>query len=346
MADWDQVERLRAVMLTAIAKAGTWNHWRRNHPDVQMDLSEAHLVGDQLVAADLHSANLRKVDFRQVNLNHANLKNADLTDAALIWTTLVGADLQGANLCNAQLTATQFYGCNLHRADLSGAILHSTVFANVDLRDVIGLETCHHAGPSVLDHRTLSRSGRLPLAFLRGCGLPDNLIDYLASLMGAAAFEYYSCFISYSTEDEDCAERLYADLQNKGVRCWFAPHNIQAGKKIHEQIDEAIRIYDCLLLILSEHSMNSEWVKTEIAHARQKELNEQRRVLFPISVVPFESIKTWKNFDDDTGKDSAREIREYLIPDFSDWKNHDSYRKAFELLLRDLKAEKPSGAGA
>jgi hypothetical protein len=52
------------------------------------------------------------------------------------------------------------------------------------------------------------------------------------------------------------------------VRCWFAPHDVQGGKKLHEQIDQAIRIYDKLLLILSEDSMNSEWVKTEIANAR------------------------------------------------------------------------------
>jgi len=85
--------------------------------------------------------------------------------------------------------------------------------------------------------------------------------------------------------------------------------------------------------------MDSEWVKTEIAHARQKELNAKRRVLFPISLVPFEEIKAWKNFDADTGKDSAKEIREYFIPDFTEWKQHDSYSKAFERLLRDLKAE-------
>ena len=39
--------------------------------------------------------------------------------------------------------------------------------------------------------------------------------------------------------------------------CWFAPHDIQGGRKIHEQIDEAIRVYDKLLLILSDASMNS-----------------------------------------------------------------------------------------
>jgi hypothetical protein len=52
----------------------------------------------------------------------------------------------------------------------------------------------------------------------------------------------------------------------RGVRCWFAPHDIQGGRKIHEQIGAAIRVYDKLLLILSDASMNNSWVKTEIAN--------------------------------------------------------------------------------
>lgn len=47
-----------------------------------------------------------------------------------------------------------------------------------------------------------------------------------------------------------------------------------------------------------------------------------------------------RNFEPaDSGKDYAREIREYFIPDFSNWKDHDSYRVAFKRLLGDLKAE-------
>jgi hypothetical protein len=38
--------------------------------------------------------------------------------------------------------------------------------------------------------------------------------------------------------------------------------------------------------------------------------------MFPITLVPFEEIKSWKAFDADSGEDSAREIREYFIPDF------------------------------
>jgi hypothetical protein len=80
----------------------------------------------------------------------------------------------------------------------------------------------------------------LPQVFLRGCGLPDSLIEYLPSLLNQA-IRFYSCFISYSTQDQEFADLLHCDLQNKGVRCWFAPHDIAGGKKIHEQIDSAIR---------------------------------------------------------------------------------------------------------
>ena len=51
----------------------------------------------------------------------------------------------------------------------------------------------------------------------------------------------------------------------------------------------------------------------------------------------------WESFDADTGKDLAREIREYFIPDFSNWTDQESYRKAFDQLLRDLRAEKRHG---
>jgi Pentapeptide repeats (8 copies) len=46
----------------------------------------------------------------------------------------------------------------------------------------------------------------------------------------------------------------------------------------------------------------------------------------------------YETFDGDTGKDSAREIREYFIPDFANWKDHDSYQRDFEKLVKDLKS--------
>jgi hypothetical protein len=168
--------------------------------------------------------------------------------------------------------------------------------------------------------------------------VPDVLIEYLPSLSGTP-IEFYSLFISYSAHDQEFAERLHADLQAKGVRCWFAPHDLQGGKKLHEQIDQAIRLHEKLLLILSSASMQSAWVDTEISKARRRELKEKKQVLFPISLCAYEELRDWERFDADTGKDSAREIREYFIPDFSNWKDHDAYKTAFDRLLHDLKAE-------
>ncbi len=88
--------------------------------------------------------------------------------------------------------------------------------------------------------------------------------------------------------------------------------------------------------------MDSEWVKTEISKARKREIREQRRVLFPIRLVDFDTLRDWECFDADTGKDSAKEIREYFIPDFSNWKDPDSYRVAFDRMLRDLKTDPPA----
>ena len=175
-------------------------------------------------------------------------------------------------------------------------------------------------------------------------GIPKEFIKYMHSLAAGDAIPYYSCFISYSTKDQEFADRLYADLHANGVHCWFAPSDIKGGRKLHEQIPEAIRLYDKLLLLLSENSMNSEWVKTEIYHARQDEIRNKKRKLFPIGLVPFTKIREWEAFDADVGKDMAREVREYFIPDFSNWKDYDSYQRAFDRLLRDLKADESPAA--
>jgi integrase len=55
-----------------------------------------------------------------------------------------------------------------------------------------------------------------------------------------------------------------------------------AGRKIREQIDEAIHVYDKLLLVLSPHSIGSEWVRHEIRRARGAEVRESR----PVRPVP------------------------------------------------------------
>src|SRR5271157_4181593 len=224
-----------------------WNKWRKEHRDITPGLNMADLRKARLIGADLSEANLIRVD----------LSGAYLSEADLRWANLRNADL--------------------NRADFTGAAAWWTEFADVDLSVAKGLETIQHGGPSSIGIDTIYKSrGKIPEVFLRGCGVPDEFIAYIGSMVGRP-IEFYSCFISYSTRDQEFAERLHADLQAKGVRCWFAPHDVKGGRKLHEQIDEAIRVHDKLLLILAEHSMSSEWVRTEIAKARKREVKDGKR---------------------------------------------------------------------
>ena len=342
-----------------------WNQWRSQNEGIRPDLTQADFHKMNLQTADLSDTNLREANLSEANLastdfSRADLTNVNLTEAYLWGATLTRAILTGASLARAELIHTTFAGAilsdtdllgayflhtTLVRADFSGAGLSETVFINTDLTDVRGLESCIHLGPSVLDHRTLAKSGPLPLAFLRGCGLPEALIEYLPSILGEP-FQFYSCFISYSSADEAFCRRLHGRLQDTGLRVWFAPHDIQGGRKLHEQIDQAIRVYDKLLLVLSPHSMQSPWVEFEIRRARRREVAEQRRLLFPVRLVDYEAIKTWECFDADTAKDLATEIREYYIPDFTAWKDHDAFEVAVGRLLRDLKVAERQPEGS
>jgi uncharacterized protein YjbI with pentapeptide repeats len=333
-----------------------WNDWRTANREIIPDLREANLNGAFLTGAllgraDLRWANLIGANLRRAFLAEANLSGVHITGANLGEADLSGADLSSANLVEAnlrrtRLTRTNLRGSALNGADLTEATVGWTILAENDLSDVRGLATMRHIGPSTIGIDTVYRSqGKIPLAFLRGAGVPENLIEYIPSLVAPGAIQFYSCFISYSSKNQEFADRLYADLQNKGVRCWFAPQNLRPGKKLKEQIDNAIQMHERLLLILSTDSINSSWVKTEIIEARKREIKENRRVLFPVSIVPFSALKAWEFFDADEGKDLAKEIREYYMPpDFSDWENHKSYTKGLGKLLDGLRAESPEAA--
>jgi hypothetical protein len=124
-------------------------------------------------------------------------------------------------------------------------------------------------GPSDFSIDTIYKSeGEIPESFLLGCGVPDSFIAQIPALIGALQpIQFYSCFISYSTKDEEFVTRLHERMRAEKLRVWFAPEDIQGGKKLYEQVERAIQVHDRLLLVLSESSIHSEWVTTEIRNA-------------------------------------------------------------------------------
>lgn len=346
-----------------------WNRWRVENPHETTDLSGANLSGLNLeniylCGADLHSSNLSNTRLGEADLGpwEYELEPAAFVATNLASSDLEGADLKGANLSHAYMAYANLRETNLEGADLSSANLHDanlsravliradlsltdledtifeeaeigwgTIFAHTDLSKARGLESIIHHYYSTIDINTIYYSrGNIPEVFLQGCGLPEDFIIYARSLI-TKAIDFYSCFISYSSKDEDFATCLHADLQSKGVRVWFAPHDMRVGAKLRPTIDESIKVYDKLLLVLSGNSVGSQWVEQEVETALAKEREQEREVLFPVRLDDVVlGIQTgWPALI----KNSRH------VGDFTHWKRHDSYKEAFERLLRDLKAE-------
>lgn len=138
-------------------------------------------------------------------------------------------------------------------------------------------------------------------------------------------------FMSYSSQDQEFADRLHTDLQRNGVRCWYAPYDMKTGDEIRSRIDESILSYEKLLVILSEYSLASFWVKDEVEAAYAKENRQRSLVLFPIRLDQEieEAHQAW----------AVKLLQQRHITNFTGWKYHDLYQKACEKLLRDLNRE-------
>jgi hypothetical protein len=344
------IETAIALLRSGLEGVRTWNQWRIENKEGIPNLHKARLSGTNLRGVnlrkvDLSNAELEGADLREAILFGTDLRFANLKDAKLGLADLSSADLSHADLRGAHLSLVNFHDVVMTNADLEGAHVMGTIWASLDLSQVKNLSKLRHWASSTVGIDTILKSGGLPDDFLSGCGVPAHFIDDLnlfARSQPPSGFN--SCFISFSHEDDEFAERLYGRMKQKGLHVWCALYNMRSSRKIIDQIKEAIRRHDKLVLVLSETSMNSSWVATEILKARQREAKEGRQMLFPIRIVPFDLIKEWECFDADSGMDIAREIRQYHIPDFSEWRVHDKFEAAFQRLFPDLNSPADTAA--
>ncbi len=300
------------------------------------DLTGADLRGADLRCADLVEANLRRAylsgaDLRRVNLRSTDLRRSDLVVADLSGSDLRGADLRGADLRHADLRRVILERANLEETDMWGAIVGWTVFGDVDLSGVRNLETVIHLGPSTIGIDTIYRSkGRIPEVFLRRAGVPEEFVGHLPAII-SEHFQSDTCLIAYAAADEEIARRLQTHLQSKGLRCWLAPKDMELDKRIRQSIDPTIRLHDKLLLILSQHSTESEWVEAVVEIALEEEQVRDQTMLFPIVLDDsvMETEKLW-----------AEQVRRAgQISDFRCSEDSDAYQEAFARLAGYLEKE-------
>jgi len=71
-------------------------------------------------------------------------------------------------------------------------------------------------------------------------------------------------FISYSTKDSCIAEKIDSNLRQRGLHVFLGHQTIAMGPKWTDQIENAARDCEVAVLIVSEDSRNSDWVRYEI----------------------------------------------------------------------------------
>ncbi len=117
-------------------------------------------------------------------------------------------------------------------------------------------------------------------------------------------------FISYARSDREKIRLLAETLQQEGLSIWWDPE-IPPGKSFDEVIEDAIDKANCIIVLWSESSVRSDWVKTEAAEGKR------RNILIPIMLnevkIPLEfrriqtaNLMNWK------GERTSREYQKML----------------------------------
>ena len=140
--------------------------------------------------------------------------------------------------------------------------------------------------------------------------------------------ESRSCFISYSSKDAEFVERLRKDLEAGGIGCWIDKEDLRIGDKLRVAIDKAICACGSLVLVLSEHSIQSDWVEQEVETALEMAREQKRPVLVPIRLdTTVMAAKTgWP----------AVIRRSRHIGDCTNWRDPSAYQEAMHHLLSCL----------
>lgn len=314
------------------------------------DLGEANLRGADLSEADLRGADLGRANLTDANFGRADLSGADLSRAyflaailsetdlskanlhyANFWgANLTWANLTGANLTGADLYQTVFRNTIVLEANFGSAVLGGTVFANCDLSDAINLGTVLHNFPSTIGIDTILRSsGNIPEEFLRGAGVPEEIIRGLPRLIGE--IQYHSCFIAYGEPDKTFAEQLHKDFTAKGVNSWLYSTDSTPGKRTWGEIGQRRREAGKFIVICSAAALVRDGLLKEI----EEQMDED-----PEKIIPISRDKLWKEpgFKVTRG---TRDLKPFLMErNYANFEEGSDYKKELNRLLKALERKK------
>jgi hypothetical protein len=79
-------------------------------------------------------------------------------------------------------------------------------------------------------------------------------------------------FLSYSSLNKNVADAVVSEFENNGIRCWYAPRDIEAGADWAESIISGLNGAKVMVLIYTDNSNDSEQVLRVVAYAAENGL--------------------------------------------------------------------------
>lgn len=89
-------------------------------------------------------------------------------------------------------------------------------------------------------------------------------------------------FISYSSKDSSAAKNIAEMLRENGIEPWLAEDQILPGDRISEKIQKAIKGSEYFVVLLSQNSLKSKWVSTELGAALRKATGKTGSRIIPV----------------------------------------------------------------
>lgn len=96
-------------------------------------------------------------------------------------------------------------------------------------------------------------------------------------------------YISYSFKDKEIAKEFHDELIKNNIEVWW-DENIKIGQSFNNKIDEELLKADAIIIIVSENSMKSDWIRYEMMTAIGYQRAGRGTTIFPFVVDNFNNI--------------------------------------------------------
>ena len=122
-------------------------------------------------------------------------------------------------------------------------------------------------------------------------------------------------FLCHSSQDKPLARQLSQDFEAAGLDVWIDEAELNVGDSLIEKIAEGIEKADCMVAVISSHSVASAWVQKELKLAMTTEILNRRVNVLPVVAeeceIPFFlRDKLYADFRDEV---RARDEKKRLI---------------------------------